>query len=100
MIEIGRQRMKAWVLPARPPNARHRIVVIATADDISSVAHDVRERTEEHDSDVVLICPALNSRLAHWVSDCDAAERAAQRRLDAGLRALVQAGVDASGTIG
>lgn len=92
--------MKPRVLPARPPNARHRIVVIATADDISSLAHDVRERTEEHDSDVVLICPALNSRFAHWVSDIDAAGRAAQRRVDAGLRALVQAGIDASGAVG
>ena len=91
---------KPRVLPAHRPNARHRILVVATADDLSSLAHDLRERTEEHDSEVVLICPALNSRVAHWLSDVDAAECAARSRVDAGVRALVQAGVDASGAIG
>jgi hypothetical protein len=86
--------------PARPPNARHRIVVVATTDDISPLAHDVRQRTREHDSDVVLVCPALNSRLAHWVSDIDAAEQAARHRVNAGVRALVRAGVDALGVVG
>jgi hypothetical protein len=84
----------------RPPGARHRIVVVATTDDISPMAHDVRERTAEHDSDVVLVCPALNSRLAHWVSDVDAAEQAARHRVADGVRALVQAGVDAVGVVG
>src|SRR5882762_6411898 len=86
--------------PARPPNARHRIVVVATTDDISPLAHDVRQRTSEHDSDVVLVCPALNSRLAHWVSDVDTAEQAARQRVADGMRALVQAGVDAVGVVG
>jgi hypothetical protein len=86
--------------PARPAGARHRIVVVATADDISPLADDLRERAAEHDSDVVLVCPALNSRLAHWVSDVDGAERAARLRVDAGLRVLVQAGVDALGVVG
>jgi hypothetical protein len=86
--------------PARPPGARHRIVVIATTDDIAPLAHDLQERTVEHDSDVVLVCPALNSRLAHWVSDVDAAERAARQRVEAGLRALVGAGIDALGVVG
>jgi hypothetical protein len=94
------RRATQRALPARPPNTRHRILVIATADDISPLADDVRERTEEHDSDVMLICPALNSRLAHWVSDVDAAERGARERVEAGLRALAQAGVDTSGAIG
>jgi GABA permease len=86
--------------PPRPPSARHRIVIVATATDLGELAHDVRARAAEHDSDVVLICPALNTRLAHWVSDVDAAERAAQRRVDLGLEALVGAGVDARGEIG
>jgi hypothetical protein len=86
--------------PPRPPTDRHRILVVATTTDPSALAEEVRARTEEHDSDVFLICPALNSWLAHWVSDVDAAESAAQQRLEAGLTALVNAGVDARGEIG
>jgi hypothetical protein len=100
LLRRGKKRSSPHAPPARPANARHRIVVVATTDDISPLADDVRERTVEHDSDVVLVCPALNSRLAHWVSDIDAAEQAARHRVNAGVRALVRAGVDALGVVG
>jgi hypothetical protein len=89
--------------PAAPPprhTDRHRILVVATTTDPSALAEEVRARTEEHDSDVVLICPALNSWLAHWVSDVDRAEAEARQRVEAGLAALVGAGIDARGEIG
>ena len=100
LLRRGKKRSSPHAPPARPANARHRIVVVATTDDISPLADDVRERTVEHDSDVVLVCPALNSRLAHWVSDVDNAEQAARQRVADGMRALVQAGVDAVGVVG
>ena len=100
LLRRGKKRSSPHAPPARPANARHRIVVVATTDDISPLADDVRERTVEHGSDVVLVCPALNSRLAHWVSDIDAAEQAARHRVNAGVRALVRAGVDALGVVG
>jgi len=49
---------------------------------------------------VLVVCPALNSPLRHFVSDEDAARAAAQERLDRSLRALREMGIEASGTVG
>lgn len=86
--------------PPRPVGGRHRIVVVATREDIAPLAHDVRERAADQDSDVILVCPALNSRFAYWVSDVDAAELAARHRVEAGVRSLLGAGVDTVGMVG
>lgn len=50
--------------------------------------------------DVLVVSPALNSRLRTWTSDEDGARRAAQLRLDASLEQLERAGVRARGEIG
>jgi GABA permease len=49
---------------------------------------------------VLVVCPALNSPLRHWVSDEDEARAAAQARLDGSLGSMRAAGLDASGEIG
>ena len=49
---------------------------------------------------VLVVCPALNSPLKHWVSDEDGARAAAQERLDASLARLRRAGSHASGEVG
>jgi hypothetical protein len=49
---------------------------------------------------VLVVAPALNSRLRHWVSDSDAAHAAARERLGRCLRRLERAGVEAEGMIG
>src|SRR5262245_38603528 len=50
--------------------------------------------------DVLLVCPALNSRVRTWTSDEDGARAAAQERLDASLARLVESGVTVRGEIG
>ena len=50
--------------------------------------------------EVFIVCPALNSRLRHWLSDEDSARNGAHERLEASLASLKNAGIDASGTIG
>ena len=50
--------------------------------------------------DVLLVCPALNSRVRTWTSDEDGARAAAQSRLEASLARLAEAGVSARGEIG
>ena len=50
--------------------------------------------------DVLLVCPALNSRVRTWTSDEDGARAAAQSRLDASLAQLAESGVTARGEIG
>jgi hypothetical protein len=54
---------------------------------------DVRE-------EVLVVTPALNSPLKHWVSDEDGARAEAQDRLDRSLEQLADAGVQARGEIG
>jgi GABA permease len=78
-----------------------RILVVANEtvgggrlfDEIHARSANVRE-------EVLVVCPALNSALRHWVSDEDGARQAAQDRLDASLRRLADAGIDARGEIG
>ena len=52
------------------------------------------------DEEVLLVCPALNSRVRTWTSDEDPARADAQSRLDASLSRLEDAGVSARGEIG
>jgi len=51
-------------------------------------------------ADVVVVAPALNGRLAHWVSDVNRARRAAHERLEVSLVSLRAAGFDADGWVG
>lgn len=57
-------------------------------------------KTDGIDEDVLVVCPALNSRLHTWLSDEDGARHAAQERLDASLERLRAAGIAARGQIG
>ena len=49
---------------------------------------------------VLVVTPAVNSRLRRWVSDDDDARRTAEARLAKYLEALERVGVHASGRIG
>jgi nucleotide-binding universal stress UspA family protein len=53
-----------------------------------------------HDADVLVVAPALNSRLRHWLSDEDAARRRAEERADACVERLRRTGVHAEALIG
>lgn len=61
---------------------------------------DVVRRRAGEDGRVLVVAPALNSRLKHWTSDTDAASRAAAGRLDEALGYLGGAGVAARGVVG
>jgi hypothetical protein len=56
-------------------------------------AHGIR-------GEVLVVTPALNSPIKHWISDEDEARAAAQERLDASLAKLATAGVQARGEVG
>jgi hypothetical protein len=49
---------------------------------------------------VLIVAPALNSRLRHWMNDDANARHAANERLAAAIRALDAAGLTATGQIG
>ena len=93
----------------KPPQAHvvhddeptHKVLVIANEtvggyalrSAILARSLDVRE-------EVLVVTPALNSPLRHWVSDEDGARVAAQERLDISLAQLAEAGVQARGEVG
>ena len=55
---------------------------------------------ERPDGEVLVVAPALNSRLRHWVSDEDAARRRAEERVVGFVERLEQSGVRAEGRVG
>ena len=60
----------------------------------------LEQRSVGVSEEVLVICPALNSRLRHWASDEDPARAAAQGRLHASIARLADEGIRARGEIG
>jgi len=87
--------------PRPHAEGERRILVVANE---TVAGHTLRsmilERSLDVREEVLVVTPALNSPLRHWVSDEDDARAAAQERLDASLAKLAEAGVDARGEVG
>jgi Universal stress protein family len=85
----------------RDADGRHRILVVANETVAGrSLREEVVRRAREGDAEVLVVTPALNTRIRHWTSDEDTAREAAQVRLDESLAALAAEGIDARGTVG
>jgi hypothetical protein len=82
------------------PGERPRILVVANETVAGRALRSEVVRRAEGGAEVLVIAPALNTRLRHWASDEDRARAQAQERLDASLAALGQAGVSARGAVG
>ena len=80
----------------------HRILVIANETVEGRMLHDtVLARTGgPRPVEVLVVCPALNSRLRHWISDSDGARRKAEERLEKCLQRLGGEGIEADGWVG
>ena len=88
-------------MPRVGSDGDHRILVVANETVAGAELREVlREKAEGVNRHVLVVCPALNSQVRHWASDEDGARAAAQRRLDASLAGLRQAGVHARGEVG
>jgi hypothetical protein len=76
----------------------HKILVIANqavkhdALDAAMIAHD--------DVNVLVVAPALNTRIRHWTSDEDRARRDAATRLQASVATLNNASIPVRGWVG
>jgi GABA permease len=78
-----------------------RILVIANetvADPVLKAT--ILERARGGNATILVVCPALNSRLKHWFSDDDHARAHAAERLDSSLLALWAEGLDVNGKVG
>jgi GABA permease len=87
--------------PAASPPEEHRVLVVANETvGGSQLLETIRGRIADRNARVLVVCPALNSPLRHWASDEDGAREHAQERLDASLKTMQSAGIQASGEIG
>jgi hypothetical protein len=97
----GGLRVRAQTHVMREGDARRRILVVANetvgADELAELLQRRAAGTRE---DILVVCPALNSRLRTWTSDEDGARGAAQQRLDASVASLSAAGISVSGVVG
>jgi uncharacterized membrane protein len=90
-----------WDRRRTAPNGRKKVLVIANETVAGrALRGEVLHRTSDTESDVLVVCPALNSRIRHWTSDEDRAREQAHERLERSLAALAEAGVEARGEVG
>ena len=80
--------------------AGQRILVVANETCAGrALLDELRSRVSPGD-EVMVVAPALNTRLRHMFADTDKATAAAEERLAESLRALRDAGIDARGAVG
>lgn len=78
-----------------------RILVIANETAGGELLREcIRQKSAGFREEVLVVVPALNSRLRHWASDEDRARLAAAQRLERSLEGLRALGIDARGEIG
>ena len=93
-------RVQQTVRPHGEEGERRILVIANETVGGGALREEIRRRAEGYRELVLVVCPALNAPLRHWVSDEDAARVAAQKRLEASLARLAEAGVDARGEVG
>jgi hypothetical protein len=96
--EQPQERMR---LPAQRGGERKRILVVANETLTGhALRREITHRIGREPAEVMVVCPALNTKLKHWVSDEDQARRHAQERLNAVVAQLQSEGAHVNGDIG
>jgi nucleotide-binding universal stress UspA family protein len=80
---------------------RYRILVVAN-ETLSGAAlrREIAHRARARETELRVVCPALNTKLRHWTSDEDDARAQAQQRLEDMLANLRDEGFQSEGNIG
>jgi hypothetical protein len=86
----------------RPHAAGERRILVIANETVGghTLRSAILERSLDVREEVLVVTPALNSPIRHWVSDDDGARAAAQERLEKSLSQLAAAGVEARGKVG
>jgi GABA permease len=74
--------------------------ILVVANETCAGRRLLDELAGRHASDILVVAPALNSRLRHLFADVDDARAAAEERLAASIAALRARGLDARGAVG
>lgn len=103
LVTAARMRFDEEIEVAAPSPEGGGVLVVATASIEGAAAVKAIAAARGRggsDSRVLVLAPALNSAVAHWLSDLGAARLAAQERLAVSLAVLATAGIDARGSVG
>ncbi len=96
----GPQPPPAHVDHVGPPDVRRVLVVANETVGGEELLSALGAMALAAQTEFLVVCPALNSRLRTWTSDEDPARAEAQRRLDATLERLAAVGIEARGQVG
>jgi len=78
-----------------------RILVVANETvGGGALREQVEQRSSDYRTEVLVVTPALNTRLKTFMSDEDRAREQAQQRLDTSLAQLRESGIEARGEVG
>jgi hypothetical protein len=80
--------------------AERRILVVANETVAGRELLDELHRRAGEDSEVLVVAPALNTRLRYILADVDRAREQAEERLRRSIDALQSAGIRARGAVG
>jgi len=94
------ERPKTAPVHRGDPDERRILVVANETVGGGALREQVRERSEGRRTQVLVVTPALNSKLKTLTSDEDRAREQAQERLDESLVRLREAGIEADGQVG
>ena len=81
-------------------SAHARRVLVVTDGDTDGLPETIHERVARTRAEVLVVAPATNSRLRHWLSDVDVARRNAEERVCRCVEHLRLSGFDAEGVVG
>ncbi len=111
LVLAARARFDEPIEVASPPDDRFTMLVVLTipledpklAGVVAEIANAGTKSTRPHaerEPDVLLLAPATNRAVAHWLSDLRQARFDAQRRLTLSVATLATVDVDARGEVG
>jgi len=109
IVFAARARYDEPIEVAPAEDARYRVLVVtsqpieepALIERIAELAGEGQRLVEPHaEAEVLVLAPALASRLDRWASDVRRARRTARRVLAISLGTLAAAGLDAAGRVG
>ena len=92
----------APAVPTRRGGEDERRILVVANETVGgeTLRNCIRKKTADVAEKVLVVTPALNSPLRHWLSDEDGARAAAAERLEQSVGRLRELGIDARGEIG
>jgi GABA permease len=88
------------VAPPHPPDEKRVLVIANETVAGPELLTELKKHARGRNTRVLVVTPALNTKLRHWVSDEDGARAAAAERLQESLEAMRAAGLKADGEVG